>query len=91
MAELILVEELQTYLVAQGVGVLPADADPARPSIWLSAAGRRAPRPRTGPWEAATVTLVDTQLGASTVTLRRGSRRAFVDVIVTAPNAGRRS
>jgi hypothetical protein len=40
VAELILVEELQTYLVAQGVGVLPADADPALTTIMAVAAGR---------------------------------------------------
>jgi hypothetical protein len=85
VAELILVEELQTYLVAQGVGVLPADADPALTTIILSPRDGYL-RPRKGK-EAATVTLVDTQLG-SVQELEAWIEESFVDVIVTAPNNG---
>lgn len=90
MAELILVEELQDYLIAQGVGTMPPPkGGPAinagLPSIWLSPRDG-APRPRDG-LESATVSIVDTQLG-SVHDLDTWIEESFVDVIVTAPNNG---
>src|SRR5262249_52994095 len=74
-------EELQDYLVTEGVGRLPS-APPSMtlPSIWLSPRDG-APQPRVG--EGATVTLVDT-LQAPAATLEAWLEETFVDVIVSA-------
>jgi hypothetical protein len=84
MAELLLVEQLRDYLVTQAVATMPADADPARPSIWLQPKDG-APEPRQGK-EAATVTLVDSQLGGHGE-LEAWLEEAFIDVIIVAPLA----
>lgn len=86
MAELILAEELQDYLIEQGVGTMPPpkSGPPINvdlPSIWLEPRDG-APQPRAG-LEAATVTLVDAQLGGPN-TLEAWLEEAFVDVIVVA-------
>lgn len=81
MANLIVVEELQSYLVAQGVAQLPAGAPSTTlPSLWL-APRDGAPAPRTG--ENVTITLVDTLL-APAAELEAWIEEAFVDVIVVA-------
>jgi hypothetical protein len=81
MAELIVGEELQDFLVAQGVGQYPdAAASTTVPSIWL-APRDGAPQPRKG--ENVTVTLIDT-LQAPAATLEAWIEETFVDVIVTA-------
>lgn len=88
MADLAVVEELQTYLVAQGVAQLPATAASLTvPSIWL-APRDGAPAPRsdktTGdPVENATITIVDTFLSPA-AQLEAWIEEAFVDVIVIA-------
>lgn len=85
MAELILAEELQDYLVTQGVGQLPdAAASATVPSIWL-APRDGAPQPRKN--ENVTITLVDAQLGASNA-LEAWLEESYVDVIVVARNSG---
>jgi hypothetical protein len=81
MADLIVVEELQTYLVDQGVGQLPgATVSDVLPSIWL-APRDGAPEPRDG--ENVTVTLIDTNLAAAP-DLEAWIEEAFVDVVVVA-------
>lgn len=81
MAELIVGEELQTYLVAQAIGQLPGAAVSLTiPSIWL-APRDGAPQPRSG--ENATVTLIDT-LQSPASTLEAWIEETFVDVIVVA-------
>lgn len=81
MPDLIVVEELQDYLVAQGVAQQPSDAPSiVIPSVWL-APRDGAPAPRTG--ENVTITLVDTML-APAAELEAWIEEAFVDVIVVA-------
>lgn len=85
MAELVVTEELQDYLVAQGVAQLPAvSPSTSLPSIWL-APRDGAPRPRTG--ENATITLIDTNLGGP-ANLEDYLEECFVDVIVVARTNG---
>lgn len=81
MPELLVVEELQDYLVAQGVGQLPGNPPSTTlPSVWL-APRDGAPRPRSG--ENVTITIVDTQLG-SINELEAWIDETFVDIIVVA-------
>src|SRR4051794_28428379 len=81
MPDLIVVEELQDYLVAQGAGQLPAAAPSLTlPSVWLSPRDG-APEPRDG--ENATITLIDTNLAAAP-DLEAWIEEAYVDVIVVA-------
>jgi hypothetical protein len=81
MAELIVGEELQDFLVASGVGQLPgAAASASVPSVWL-APRDGAPQPRHG--ENATVTLIDT-LQTPAATLEAWIEETFVDVIIVA-------
>lgn len=88
MAELLLVEEMHTYLLAQGIGTDPDSADPARPSIWLQPRdGAAVPRGTvSAPRESATVTLIDSQLGGHSE-LEAWLEESFVDVIVKANHA----
>lgn len=84
------IEELQTFLVAQGVGQLPSAApSTAVPSIWLQPRDG-APEPRrnaAGQWtEATTITLVDTALAAPHQ-LEAWLEECFVDVIVRSRQA----
>lgn len=88
MADLIVVQELQAYLVAQGVGQLPG-ATPSLtvPSIWL-APRDGAPLPREdkatkAPLEHVTVTLKDPML-TSPSSLEEWMEEAFIDIIVRA-------
>lgn len=81
MAELFLVEQLQLYLVAQGVGQLPAaPASSTVPSI-IRTPREGTPVLRDG--EEANIGLVDTNLAAPGA-LEAWLEEAFVDVIVTA-------
>lgn len=84
MADLILVEELQDYLVSQGVGQLQSAAPSLTvPSVWLMPRDG-APLPRGG--ENATVTLSDTLLRSPSA-LEEWMTETFVDVIVRARQA----
>lgn len=90
MADYLVTEELQAYLVAQGIAQLP-DASPstAVPSIWLQPRDG-APEPRrnsAGQFsESATITLVDTALSPPDQ-LEAWIEEAFVDVIVRSRQA----
>lgn len=87
MPELILVEELQDYLVTQGVGTLPTQKGSESvtvPSVWLMPRDG-APSPRVD--GETIITLNDAQLGSSNV-LEAWLEEAFVDVIVASKNAG---
>ncbi len=85
MADLIVIEELQTYLAAQGVGQLPG----AAPSLTLPVIAMMprdgAPLPRTG--ENATITLRDPTTRPA-AELEAWVLEVFVDVIVRARQAG---
>ncbi len=85
MADLVVIEELQTYLIAQGIGQHPnAAVSLTLPSIWtLPRDG--APLPREG--ENATITLRD-QVIRGAGPLEAWIDEAFVDVIVRARQAG---
>jgi hypothetical protein len=79
VADLIVIEELQAYLVAQGVGQLPGAAPSLTlASVWM-APRDGAPLPRDG--ENATVTLTDTML-RSPSDLEAWMSETFVDVVV---------
>lgn len=86
MAELHVIEELQAYLVAQGVAQQP-DQTPSLtvPSIWLQPRdGAPAPRraPKGGDYlEAATITLVDTNT-TGPPELEAWLEETFVDITV---------
>lgn len=87
----IVVEQLQAYLVAQGVAQLPsADPSVALPSVWTMPR-QGAAMPRTnGPatWlEAQTVTLNDAQL-TGPPGLETWIEDTFVDVVIRSKNAG---
>ncbi len=92
MADLLVVDELRDYLVAQAV-VQAQDAapSPSIPSVWVDVR-EGAPEPRrddAGGWgEDATVTLVDTGLGSPS-TMEPWVEETFVDVVVRARSAGR--
>lgn len=92
-----IVEELQTYLVAQGVGQLP-NATPSAtvPSIWIQPRdGARLPGKPRGAFtadqakvETATVTLIDTQTGSPMGNgLEAYIDEAFIDIIVRSKTA----
>lgn len=89
MPDYLVSEELQTYLVAQGIGQLP-DATPSTslPSIWLQPRdGAPEPRRSSGAFvENATITIVDTALSAPQA-LEAWIEEAFVDVIVRSRQA----
>jgi hypothetical protein len=88
MPELLVVEELQDYLVAQGVGTLPTakgSESTTVPSIWLNPRdGAAAPRVEG----EIMVSLVDTQLG-SVAGLEAWLEEAFIDVTVATKHAAR--
>jgi hypothetical protein len=78
------IEELQDFLVAQGVAQLPSTAVSLTvPSVWTPPRDG-APLPRTG--ENVTITLVDTML-RSPSGLEPWLEETFVDVIVRARTA----
>lgn len=79
MADLIVVEELHSFLVAEGVGQAPdAAASQTVPSIWVQPR-EGAPRPRQG--EKTTVTITDTLLNGPPG-LEPWLEDAFVDIVV---------
>jgi hypothetical protein len=92
-----IVEELQTYLVAQGVGQLPNAAPSATvPSIWIQPRdGARLPGKPRGSYsataakvETTTITLTDTQTGSPmNGGLEAYLDEAFIDVIVRSKTA----
>ena len=87
MADLILVEQLKAYLIAQGVAqhFSPTVAPSLTvPSITISPLDG-APQPRDG--ENATVTLIDTNLGSPS-NLEPWMEESFIDVIVRHRNGG---
>lgn len=84
MPDLIVIEELQDYLVAQGVGQLPSAAPSTGLPVVILAPRDGAPLPRTG--ENATITLIDTMLRAPTG-LEPWLEETFVDVIVRSRTA----
>ena len=86
----IVVEQLQAFLVAQGVGQLPGTTpSTAHPSIWtMPRQGAAMPRTKDGAWlESQTITLNDTQL-MGPPGLAAWLEDAFVDVIIRSKNAG---
>ncbi len=84
MPEMIVIEELQSYLVTQGIGQLPGAAPSTLlPSIWL-APRDGSPLPRIG--ENITVTIIDTNL-ASPPGLMAWIDETFVDIIVRSRQA----
>lgn len=79
MSGLIVVEQLQQYLVGQGVGQLPASAPSlVTPSIWLKPR-QGAPRPRDG--EEATITISDTLLSPRP-NLEPWVEEAYIDIVI---------
>jgi hypothetical protein len=84
MADLVVVEELQVFLVAQAIGQLPSAAPSlSLPSVWtLPRDG--APLPRDG--ENATITLRDPIIRLASE-MEAWVEEAFVDVIVRARQA----
>jgi hypothetical protein len=90
MADLIVIEELQAYLIAQGVAQAPNTAPSLTvPSVWtMTRDGAPLPRNTNGViTENATITLDDTLLRAPS-DLEAWMQEAFVEVIVRARNAG---
>ena len=89
MPELDVTEELQAYLVAQGVGVLPADSDKTQPVVILHPRDG-APQPSTDGsgrfGSAPTVTLVDIVTSRPN-DLDYAIEETFVDVVVRARGA----
>lgn len=89
MPDLLVAEELQTFLVAQGIGTLPtaASADPqALPTVWLDPRdGAPQPRQRSdGQYlEPATITIRET-VNASEWELEPWVEETFVDVVIRA-------
>lgn len=85
MPELFVAEELQDYLVAQGVAQLPAAAPSATlPSVWL-APRDGTPEPR--PPETATISIVEANTGVRN-DLEAWIEESFVDLYVRATNNG---
>lgn len=92
-----IVEELQTYLVSQGVGQLPNAAPSATvPSIWIQPRdGARLPGKPRGQYgadaakvETTTITVVDTQTGSPmNGGLEAYIDEAFIDIIVRSKTA----
>lgn len=88
MGDLVVVEELQAFLIARGVGGLPSD-DPstAHPSIWtMPRDGAAMPRTTDDEWlETQTVTLNDPNLSGPGL-LDAWLEESFVDIIVRSQN-----
>ncbi|HET6502105.1 MAG TPA: hypothetical protein VFG87_15220 [Amycolatopsis sp.] len=95
MADLILLEQLHAYLIAQGAGQHPSAAPSLTiPSVWMVPRDG-APLPRVdpatkAPLENITITLVDTHF-RSPSTLELSVEETFVDVIIRSrqPGAGK--
>lgn len=85
----IVIDELQAYLVAEGIGQDPA-ADPSLtvPSIWTRPRrGAAMPRTANGVWlETQTVTLDDKEVGSAATRLPSYLEDAFVDITVRSKN-----
>jgi hypothetical protein len=95
VADLDVLQELQTYLVAQGIGVVPFNPKPADgvqvTTIWTyprdgAALPRNIAKVNGVLQGETTVTLVDTNL-RSPSSLEPWMQEAFVDVIVRSPQA----
>jgi hypothetical protein len=89
MSSLVVVEQLQAYLVAQGVAQLPGAAPSlTKPSVWtMPRQGAPVPRMKDGNWlETQTVTLNDLQL-MGPPGLETWLEDAFVDITVRSRNA----
>lgn len=88
--DLIVVEQLQAYLVAQGIGRMP-EREPSSPlpSIWtMPRQGAAMPIVKDGEWlEEQTITLDDKQL-TGPPGVEAWLEDCFVDVIVRSKNAG---
>jgi hypothetical protein len=86
----IVVEQLQAFLVAEGVAQLP-EVPPAttKPSVWLQPRqGAAMPRTENGNWlETETITLNDTQLNGPPG-LEAWIEDTFVNVTIRSKNAG---
>jgi len=97
MGDFFIIEELQTYLVAQGVGQLPnATPSAVLPSIWIQPRdGARLPGKARGSYtaqqakvETTTVTLIDTQTGSPmNGALEAYLDETFIDIIVRSSTA----
>lgn len=86
----IVVEQLQAFLVAQGIAQLPGTEPPgAKPSIWtMPRQGAAMPRTQNGEWlELQTITLNDAHLQGPP-NQEAWLKDTFIDVIVRAKNAG---
>lgn len=93
MPDLIVVQELQTYLVAQSVGQLPGVAASLTvPSIWTeprdgAALPRNIARDVNGRWIGeTTVTIKDPMLGSPS-NLEAWIEESFIDIIVRSPQS----
>jgi hypothetical protein len=87
---LIVVEQLQAYLVTQGIGQLPSvDPSTTLPSVWLMPRqGAAMPRTNGGEWlETQTITLHDPNL-TGPPGVEAWLEDTFVDIIVRSRNAG---
>lgn len=90
MAELDVAEELQAYLVAQGVGKLPADADGEHPVIIL-APRDGAPQPQkdgSGRFGQVSTVTITTILAARPNPLDFAIDESFIDLVVRARTNG---
>ncbi|MGH2878951.1 MAG: hypothetical protein ACRDK4_05005 [Solirubrobacteraceae bacterium] len=86
MSDLIVAEQLQQFLVAEGIGQLPATApSDTLPSIWLKPReGAPLPRMDGATWlEDTTVTITDTQLSPRP-NLEPWIEEAYIDILVRA-------
>ena len=87
MSGLIVVEQLQEYLVAEGIGQLPAVAPSETvPSIWTMPR-QGAAQPRLGDGEQQAITLDDKQLNGPPG-VEAWLEDCFVDVVIRSKNAG---
>jgi hypothetical protein len=83
----VVIEQLQAYLVEQGIGQLPGSAPSASlPSVWTQPR-QGAAMPRQGDLERTTVTLNDPHL-AGPPGIAAWLEDAFVDVTIRSLNAG---
>lgn len=93
MADLHVIEQLQTYLVAQGIGQRPSAAVSLTiPSIWKqprdgAALPRNLAKDASGRWIGETTIALSKTLGRDPSNLEPWMEEAFIDVIVRSPQA----